>query len=219
MPLESTVRSRNDHAFGLIETLHYQPGAGCVMAKRHIDRMTDSARYFHRAFDRNDAAQLLSGIASDRPLRVRLFLDQQDELTCTTHDFTPSSADSVWNVAIANTRLDSADAILAHKTSRRDAYERARAEFSADDAHEVLMENERGFLCEGTITSLFVRQGCNLVTPRLSHGLLRGVLRQELLDNGTAVEGDLMRDDLVGAEIFVGNSLRGLIRARMIESQ
>ncbi len=219
MPLESTVRSRNNHAFGLIETLRYEPEAGCIRATRHLDRMADSARHFQRAFDREEAAHMLAGIASDGLLRVRLFLDQHGQLTCTTYNFTPSSADAVWNVAIAKVRLNSADAMLAHKTSRRDAYEMARAEFSADEADEVLMENERGFVCEGTITSLFVRQGEKLITPRLSHGLLRGVLRQELLDNGTAVEGDLMRDDLVGAEIFVGNSLRGQIRARLTESQ
>ena len=217
MPLESTVRSRNDHAFGLIETLRYEPEAGCIRATRHLDRMADSARYFRRDFERREAAQLLAGIQCESPRRVRLFLDQQDRLTCTGHDFTPAPNGTIWTLAIARSRLDSADTRLAHKTSIRHAYDKARAEYPANQVDDVLMENEQGFMCEGTITTLFVRQLSKLITPRLSHGLLRGVLRQELLDNGTAVEGDLTRDDLIGAEMFVGNSLRGLIPAKLVE--
>lgn len=218
MPSESTVRGRSDHAFGLIETLRYEPGQGCIRAGRHLDRLAESARHFHRAFHRNEAAQLLAGIAAVKPLRVRLFLDLQDRLTCTTYDFTPVPEGAVWKVAIAGTKLDSTDPLLAHKTSRRNLYEAARAEFPVSEADEVLMENESGFLCEGTITSLFVLSGEKFITPRLSHGLLRGVLRQEMVDTGLAIEGDLTRGDLAGGGIFVGNSLRGLIPAKLTRS-
>ncbi len=218
MPVESTVRSRSNHTFGLIETLRYEPGQGCIRAGLHLDRLKNSARHFHRNFPAHEAASLLSTIASETPLRVRLFLDPDDNLTCTTHDFTPINDVTIWKLAIAKTKLDSMDMLLAHKTSRRDQYDAARAEFSAGDADEVLMENESGFLCEGTITSLFVSQEGIFVTPRLSHGLLRGILRQEMLDNGQAIEGNLKRRDLIGAEVFVGNSLRGLIPAKLIES-
>jgi 4-amino-4-deoxychorismate lyase len=218
MPAESAVRSRNDHAFGLIETLRYEPEHGCIRAVRHLDRLTDSARRFNRAFNRTEAERLLESVAADKPLRVRLFLDEQDRLTCKTHDFTPVPEGAVWKVAIARTKLDSAETLLAHKTSQRGLYEVARAELGTDLADEILMENENGFLCEGTITSLFIRRGDKFVTPRLSHGLLRGVLRQELLDSGQAVDGDLTRGDLADAEIFVGNSLRGLIPAKLVEN-
>lgn len=218
MPVESTVCSRSNHTFGLIETMRYEPGQGCVRAGLHLDRLASSARHFQRNFFPHEAASLLSNIASDTLLRVRLFLDPQDNLTSTTHPFTPIPDGTVWKLAIAKTTLDSTDTLLAHKTSRRDRYDAARAEFSAGDADEVLMENESGFLCEGTITSLFVRQDGMFVTPRLSHGLLRGILREEMLDNGQAIEGDLRRSDLFGAELFVGNSLRGLIPAKLVES-
>lgn len=218
MPAESALRGRDDHAFGLIETLRYEPGQGCVRKGRHLDRLTASARHFHRVFDCNEAARLLEEIKSNRPLRVRLFLDQEDRLACTTHAFTPGPEAAVWKVTIAQTRLKSTDERLAHKTSLREHYDSARGEFPANQVDEVLMENENGFLCEGTITSLFIRRDGKLVTPRLSHGLLRGVLRQELLDAGQAVEGDLTRGDLTGDGVFVGNSLRGLIPAKLVES-
>ena len=82
----------------------------------------------------------------------------------------------------------------------------------------MLLLNERGELCEGTITSLFVDRGDGgpLMTPALGCGLLAGVLRQEMIDTGKAVEAVLTLSDLAAAAaIHVGNSLRGLIGARL----
>ena len=54
-----------------------------------------------------------------------------------------------------------------------------------------------------------------LKTPPLASGLLAGVLREELLETGKAVEATLRPEDLSGGAIFVGNSLRGLIRCTL----
>ena len=45
---------------------------------------------------------------------------------------------------------------------------------------ELLFLNERGEVCDGTITTLFFDRGEGLRTPPLSCGLLAGVLRAEL---------------------------------------
>lgn len=45
--------SRNDHTFGLIETLRYEPGHGCIRAVRHLDRLTASALHFNRRIQPN----------------------------------------------------------------------------------------------------------------------------------------------------------------------
>jgi 4-amino-4-deoxychorismate lyase len=55
-----------------------------------------------------------------------------------------------------------------------------------------------------------------LMTPRLDCGLLPGVLRAELLDEGRASEAIYSYDELKSAKaIYVGNSLRGLIPATL----
>jgi branched-subunit amino acid aminotransferase/4-amino-4-deoxychorismate lyase len=53
-----------------------------------------------------------------------------------------------------------------------------------------------------------------LVTPPLEAGVLDGRLRAELIGQGKAREAVLTPDDLKGAEVYFGNSLRGLIPAR-----
>jgi 4-amino-4-deoxychorismate lyase len=123
----------------------------------------------------------------------------------------------VWRVRVAeNTRLQSGDKILRHKTSHRSHYDRARAEFSRHEVDEVLLANDRGEICEGTITSLFVDDGSGrLLTPPLSSGCLAGVLRTELICSKRARTHRLTIDDLRAYPFYVGNSLRGLIPARL----
>ena len=154
------------------------------------------------------------------PLRVRLELFPDGRIDVQTAAFTLLAPDATWRLKIAETRLASADPLLRHKTSHRSVYATARAEFPASEADEVLLLNERGDLCEGTITTLFLDDGSGILkTPPLTAGLLAGVLRAELLESGKAVEAVLRPDDLSEGEIFVGNSLRGLIRAQLSQSK
>ena len=95
-------------------------------------------------------------------------------------------------------------------------FKSARAEFAAGAADEVLLLNERGEVCEGTITSVFVDDGTGILkTPTLACGLLAGVLREDLIASGRAREAMLQAGDLAAGRLFVGNSLRGLIAARL----
>ena len=58
---------------------------------------------------------------------------------------------------------------------------------------EAVLLNERGEVCDGTITSVFVDRGGGLVTPPLGCGLLPGVLRGEMLARGACREAVLRR--------------------------
>ena len=80
---------------------------------------------------------------------------------------------------------------------------------------EAILLNERGEVCDGTITSVVVEREGGLLTPPLSAGLLPGVFREELLAEGRCREARLGLDDLAGP-FYVGNSLRGLIPARLV---
>ncbi len=126
------------------------------------------------------------------PLRVRLTLARDGKANATTAPFEPLPKDAVWTLRIAGTRLDSTDPLIRHKTTRRQVYEAARAEFPREEADEVLRLNERGEVCEGTITNVFIDIGEPvLVTPALTSGLLPGVLRGSLVEQVTAREAVL----------------------------
>jgi para-aminobenzoate synthetase/4-amino-4-deoxychorismate lyase len=114
-------------------------------------------------------------------------------------------------VALALRPVAGDDFRLRHKTSDRAFYDEAHV---AAGAFELLFHDAEGFLTEGSFTNLFVERGARLVTPPLGRGLLPGVLRARLIDERKAEEGDLVADDL-GAGFFIGNAVRGLVRARL----
>lgn len=216
MSVEGAVRDRLSPSDGLIETFRFDPEGGFIRLDRHIARLAHSANTLGFRYDPVALDRLFADLPrNEGSLRVRLTLDQEGNAEITTSHFLPLADDVIWTLRIAETRLDSSDPLLAHKTSRRAVYQKARTEFSTAEAQEVLLRNERGEVCEGTITNLFVDRGDGrLLTPPLACGLLPGVLRSELIDGGRAVEQVLFEHDLHDAHLFVGNSLRGLISAR-----
>ncbi|MHB0951445.1 MAG: aminotransferase class IV family protein [Allorhizobium sp.] len=204
--------------FSLIETMRWQPGEGFVRLDQHIRRLSRSADALGFRQPQNALAMLKELETGDTPLRVRLTSNFRGKVEVTATPFEPLPADAVWRVRVAKTRLDSSDTLYRHKTSRREPYEAARAEYSPEEADEVLLLNERDEICEGTITNFFVEdEDGQLLTPPLSSGLLPGILRAELIRQRKARTAVLRLEDIRGRPIFVGNSLRGLIRAELME--
>jgi 4-amino-4-deoxychorismate lyase len=219
MSPEGAVRDGDGAGFELIETLRWEPGEGFVRLDRHLRRLYASAHALGFAADPEIVGEALRECRGERvPLRVRLTLAQDGKAKASTAPFEPLPADTVWTLRTAEARLDESDRLLRHKTTRRQVYDAARAEFSREEADEVILLNRRGEVCEGTITNIFADMGDGvLLTPLVSCGLLPGVLRGELLESGTAREAVLSEDDLRRAKaVFVGNSLRGLIGAKLI---
>ena len=204
--------------FTLIETFRFEPGQGVLRIDQHMKRLARSAdalRFRQPANARKKVDEHLKDAAE--ALRVRMTLTQKGEIAIASTPFTPLAEDVVWKLRVAKTRIDSADPLLRHKTSRRDIYEAARAEYSTEEADEVILLNEKGDVCEGTITSIFVEDGDGiLMTPPLDSGLLSGVFRTDMICQRKARSQRLRLQDLRKRSIFVGNSLRGLIRAELI---
>ena len=201
----------------LIETLRYSRMCDFARLELHLARLVASSRALGHAHDPAAVLDALEKVVAETPgeqLRVRVEQSPDGSVAVTAAAFTPLGADAVWKVAVASHRLDPSDRLLAHKTTRRSFYDEGRSEVAAR-ADEALFLNTRGEVCEGGITSVFVERGGKLLTPPLTSGLLAGVLRADLLAAGSAVEAVLQPDDLADG-FFVGNSLRGLIAAKLL---
>ncbi|MEX3010347.1 aminotransferase class IV family protein [Hoeflea sp. TYP-13] len=205
----------------LIETMRMRADGVLDRLPLHLSRLEQSAAAFEIPFrrDRIEAAIAeLEAEGSDR--RIRLELSAAGNVEINSYPCPPTDPDKPWRLAIAATRLQSSDPMLRHKTTKRDHYIRARGEYHPAEADEVLLLNENGAVCEGTISNIFIKvpHEAALRTPALECGLLKGVLRQELIEAGKAVEAVLKINDLRSAErLYVGNSLRGLLPAILIE--
>jgi 4-amino-4-deoxychorismate lyase len=196
----------------LIETVLWD-GATFPRRAGHMARLQASAATLGFRHDADSVARALDSAAPPgAPARIRLTLGPAGDAEATAAPVPPAKPE--WRLVLSDIRLASTDPLLRHKTTRRDAYDRARAALPRD-ADEALLLNERGEVCEGTITTLFFDAGQGLMTPPLTCGCLAGVLRAELLAQGTCHEAILHAEDLPRARLWVGNALRGLISARL----
>ncbi|MBA4799862.1 MAG: aminotransferase class IV [Rhizobiales bacterium] len=204
--------------FSLIETLRWQPDAGFLRLDQHLRRLSRSADALGFRQPQDAKGKLQKEVSGDVPLRVRLVMTYRGKMDVTATPFEPVPEETVWRLKVAKTKLQSEDSLFRHKTTRREPYEAARAEFSKEEADEVILLNERDEVCEGTITNIFAEAADGmLLTPPLTSGLLPGVLRAELIRERKARGEVLKLDDLRHRKLFVGNSLRGLIRAELVE--
>lgn len=202
------------YGFDLIETMRFEPEHGIIRLERHLERMKLSAQVFGYEFDRHAVRNQLHAASFHlvEPARIRLLSSRGGAIAIALSPL-PIAAVSPWRVALVPLPVAPNDFRLQHKTSDRAFYDQARR--ARPECDEVLLIDADGFLTEGSFTSVFVRRGDMWVTPPLRRGLLPSILRAELIENGSAVEGDLTISDLEG-EFCVGNSLRGLIPAKLV---
>jgi 4-amino-4-deoxychorismate lyase len=198
----------------LIETFRWEPAAGFVRLPAHLARLAAAAAALGIAYDPRAVERALGAVGGGETMRVRLTLALDGAVAVTAAPLGPAKA--VWSVVLAAARLASDDPWLGVKSTRRPLHDAARAALPAG-VDEALLLNERGEVAEGTITSVFLDRGDGLVTPPLGAGVLPGVLRGELLATGGCREGVLGPGDLGRGRLFVGNSLRGLVPARLAE--
>jgi 4-amino-4-deoxychorismate lyase len=203
--LESALRDgANDPGLKLIETLLWD-GEKCPRLPLHQARLARSAAALGWAAP-SDLRGLLAGLP-EQALRLRVTMDGAGTMALESAPLPPSKSE--WAVGMARERLNSADPWLGHKTTRRAVYDAARAALP-QGLDEMIFQNERGEVCEGTITTVFFDRGQGMRTPPLACGVLPGVLRA---DPGAAEEV-LLAVDLPRVRLWVGNALRGLIPAR-----
>ena len=198
-------------SFDLIETMRFDPIEGIADLDRHLARLKASAEALDFRYDRHEARNdLQAATFRAGPSRLRLALSRRGCMAIELSPL-PEPPDEPVQVALAPLPVSPQDFRLRHKTSDRAFYEEARA---ASGAFELVFINPEGFLTEGSFTNVFVERDGVLLTPPLGRGLLPGILRGRLLDEGRAKEADLTEADLAGG-FLIGNSLRGLVRARL----
>jgi|TARA_B100000497_G_C7662168_1_gene398913 4-amino-4-deoxychorismate lyase len=211
--MESALRKTAPKNLEIIETLCFNPENGFLRLPGHIDRLEATCSKLQYPFDRGSILMALGEAVGSKSSRVRLTINIDGKI-----DIKIGKVENIerWNIGISDKVLNSDDPWLSVKTTNRIVYDTERANLT--DLDELLFLNENNEVCEGTISNVFVLVGDLFLTPPLSCGCLPGILRQEMLSNGKAKEQILFLRDLIAADkVFIGNSLRGLIAADLVQ--
>jgi branched-subunit amino acid aminotransferase/4-amino-4-deoxychorismate lyase len=213
-----------DAEFSLIETILWTRSSGYVLLQYHLRRLSASAECMGFACDAGEIARTLQGCAdnlSAEPFwKIRLLLAPDGTLSVSATPIEPPGhKDPLPRVVISTTAVSSADPMLRHKTTRRALYDAELKTWSAGTGcFDVIFVNERAEVTEGARTNVFIQRGAAILTPPLECGLLDGTLRRWMLESQAmrARECLLTVSDLASADrIFLGNSVRGLVEARL----
>jgi para-aminobenzoate synthetase/4-amino-4-deoxychorismate lyase len=201
----------SNRPFDLIETMRFDAMEGFIDLDRHMARMKASAIALGFTFDRHDCRNDLQA-ATFRlrdAARIRLMVARSGVRAIEVRPM-PDPIEQAVEVKLLPLPVSRGDFRLIHKTSDRAFYDDAR---NAAGTFEVVFIDEDGLISEGSFTNIFVNKNGRLTTPRAG-ALLPGILRQRLLEEGEAIEGNIRPADLAGG-FFIGNALRDLIPARL----
>ncbi|MCH7910073.1 MAG: aminodeoxychorismate synthase component I, partial [Candidatus Hydrogenedentes bacterium] len=213
--LKMAVLSYRTEPFELLETLLWD--GEYFLLDRHLRRLRESAIYFGFSIDADAIARALREKARQfgtAATRVRLLVSRKGFVQIESEVVTPWSP---RRIGLADRPVDSGDPFLYHKTTRRSLYESHRA--SRPELDDVILWNRNGELTESTLANLVVELDGRLLTPPVSCGLLPGVMRGLLLDEGEIEEGIVTKADLARAgSVRLVNSVRKWIDISLIDN-
>jgi para-aminobenzoate synthetase/4-amino-4-deoxychorismate lyase len=207
------------NTFSLIEALLWADGYRRM--DLHLARLARSAAALAFPLDQRRALDCLA--SHEQRLwpriqhKVRLELDHRGELRCASEPLPSSTPNARLTITLSAVRTDSANPLLAHKTTHRVLYDKEYRRAQLNGHADVIFLNERDEVTEGAISNLFARYGARLVTPPVRCGLLPGIAREEALAERPDVsEAVLTVDDLAQADaLFICNAVRGWRRVTL----
>ncbi len=171
------------------------------LLERHLERLRRAAEYFGFRFPEEEINETLPRIAAGTfKVRLVLWKDGQIEPQISRIE----KADSVKNIGLASSSVDSSDRFLYHKTTRRPG------------GDGLVFWNERGEITESSIANVVVSIDGELFTPPIDCGLLPGVFRKHLLAEGKIKERVITIEEFLNAhQFYLINSVRKWIRVHL----
>ncbi|MEO5706776.1 MAG: aminodeoxychorismate synthase component I [Alteraurantiacibacter sp.] len=200
----------------LIESMRFDAAGGIPLLELHLERVKASAAELGFAFDRHEMRNRIQALCFelDEPAKLRILLARGGEVTLQAQPLAAGALVQPVRCKAMPLPVVSGDWRLRHKTTDRAFYDDARRAAQAAGATEAIFVRDDGLVTEASHANIFVERDGVLLTPPLALGLLPGVQRRHLIDEGRAVEAELTLADLAHG-FLLGNSVRGLMEAQL----
>lgn len=203
--VKAAVLTQDRPDFQLIETVLFDKEYFLLDA--HLERMQASADYFGFLFNAVSVRSALHALSPGPvgiPLKIRIRVNRDGQVSIEQE---PVAALGPIHLALAAAPVDDRDVFLYHKTSHRRVYQEAKE--SRPDCSDVILWNQRGEITETAMANIALMIDGKWLTPPVCSGLLAGVMRGQLLQEGKLFEAVLRKADLERAsQVAVFNSVR-----------
>ena len=186
------------------------PKPSCVSdaVKKSIDNLPSSA---HR-----------SGFEEEEEYNCKELLAKLLKIEDANNIVYASNATYALNLAIQGFEFNKGDKVLTtaaeHNSVLRPLYYLQNKNIieyeicQKEGFNETIFLNEKGFVAEGCTTNVFIIKDNKIFTPKISCGLLPGIIRGWVISNFEVVEKEITKEELLNSdEIFLTNSLVGII--------
>lgn len=197
----------------VIDTFKVTP-EGIHLHKFHLNRTLDCLTFLKSSIPKNSIMELYEKYShSDYEEKVRFEINPNDLTDIRIEKSSIDSIPTVINLEIARFH-DQASGYGLHnyKTNQRDYWNKNLA-LKSSNSFDIIGINSAGHITETSRFNLFFKRGNLLYTPPLDSGCLNGCLRQSLISE--IIEANIQLSDIGKYEVFAGNSLRGLLPARI----
>lgn len=213
--LKAKILTYKEPGFEILESILWSPKEGIVFWDFHKERLAQSARYFNFKFNIDVKEKILDRVTGKTtPQKVRILLHKSGEIEINVSELTSLIG---ARVGLAKSRKNTQSPYVFNKTTNRIFYENAVHE--AKNVNDVFIVNNEGHITETCFGNIVLKLGDKFITPSIECGLLAGIYRKYLLEQGVIVEGYIALSDLERAEeIYIINSVRGALRLRKAEN-
>ncbi|HLG32601.1 MAG TPA: aminodeoxychorismate synthase component I [Ignavibacteriaceae bacterium] len=210
---ESNLKSKflNESAeyFELLETMLLDNGQ-IEFQEDHLTRMKSAADYFLFNFNekkmRKRLLEQVENSDKSKKYKLRLTLNKWGKLSVSITEVKPIP-DEI-EVIVSEKRINSLNRFQHFKTTNRRLYDEEYSKYSSKGFFEVIYQNEKDEVTEGSRTNIFIRKGSEWFTPSLTSGALPGIYRNHFLHKEKVKESILSLEDILSAdEVWLTNSI------------
>ena len=203
---------------GAFETIKVVDGRPLFLDK-HLDRLKKSLKFFEIEKDIEEK-KILEYIKSsdDKNFALKLIVSDKNFILTGRED-NYRKDNKRFKLIVSEVRRNSSSKMIYHKSL---SYYENNMEhrWSLDKGYDsALFINERGEVCETSFANIFFVKDGEIFTPVISSGLLKGTMRDFIMENYKVREEIILLDDLKKFdEAFISNSLMGVRNVSLINN-
>lgn len=222
------------YGYGLFETLKIVKG-NPINLYEHFNRMKNSSMELNieMNLDFEDFKKIvtdeISKVFEDIfVLRVNLLKNKEkSEISFNKRDYiyTGDLYEKGFDLIFSTTLRNETSKILYHKTFNylENLLELEKAKAIGYD--ETIFLNTKGYISECSTCNIFIIKKEKIYTPKIENGILNGIIRGQIIDKVKKIGIEVCQENiskdflLKGEEVFLTNSLIGVMPVRKIENK